>query len=363
MLTDATSPEVRRSGIGGSDSAAICGESPWATPLDVYLSKRGLVEKEQAEAAEWGQILEPTVLRQYALRQGVFVVGRGEEGDVHGWDGEGTSAFGGYGSAAEEYLNTIRDPNRHWRMCHLDGLVIDEKSRRPVRLVEGKTSGSRRGHEWGESGTDEVPQEYVIQAHHNAGVFAASSGLWLPVDIPVLIGGSVWKIFTINPDPTLDQEIFEREQEFWENHILQEEPPPATSRDKKGLSALYPVSEEEKEIIVEAESDLGEAIRDLREDKNRAKMAEDAKVFSENLVKERMQDASVLVGDFGTITWKTGKDRQVVDWKAIALGLEGQDGWAELKALHTTGKSGFRTFRTFFKEVRDDDSNSGTNEV
>ena len=91
MLTDATSPEVRRSGIGGSDSAAICGESPWATPLDVYLSKRGLVEKEQAEAAEWGQILEPTVLRQYALRQGVFVVGRGEEGDVHGWDGEGTS--------------------------------------------------------------------------------------------------------------------------------------------------------------------------------------------------------------------------------------------------------------------------------
>ena len=32
----------RRSGIGGSDAAAILGVSPWRTALDVYSDKRGI---------------------------------------------------------------------------------------------------------------------------------------------------------------------------------------------------------------------------------------------------------------------------------------------------------------------------------
>ena len=30
---------LRRTGIGGSDAAAILGLSPWATPLDIYNEK------------------------------------------------------------------------------------------------------------------------------------------------------------------------------------------------------------------------------------------------------------------------------------------------------------------------------------
>ena len=36
--------ERRRSGIGGSDIAAIIGISPWKTPRDIYLAKKGLAE-------------------------------------------------------------------------------------------------------------------------------------------------------------------------------------------------------------------------------------------------------------------------------------------------------------------------------
>jgi predicted phage-related endonuclease len=54
-------PPIDRTGyIGGSDIAAILGLSPYKTPLDVYLEKRGLWEDGAAgEAARWGTIMEP----------------------------------------------------------------------------------------------------------------------------------------------------------------------------------------------------------------------------------------------------------------------------------------------------------------
>src|SRR5690606_16880012 len=77
----AADPAVRRSGIGSSDAAVVAGLNRWKTTLDLYLEKRGLVEPEPAsEAAEWGTILEPTILREFARRNGVNVVGRGEHG-------------------------------------------------------------------------------------------------------------------------------------------------------------------------------------------------------------------------------------------------------------------------------------------
>src|SRR5690606_18657199 len=77
----AADPAVRRSGIGSSDAATVAGLNRWKTPLDLYLEKRGLVEPEPAsEAAEWGTILEPTILREFARRNGLCVVGRAHDG-------------------------------------------------------------------------------------------------------------------------------------------------------------------------------------------------------------------------------------------------------------------------------------------
>ena len=47
----------RRSGIGGSDIAAILGLSPWKTAVDVWLDKTGQREDDtvgDAEAVRWG---------------------------------------------------------------------------------------------------------------------------------------------------------------------------------------------------------------------------------------------------------------------------------------------------------------------
>ena len=43
---------ARRSGIGGSDIAAICGLSPYQTPYDVWLDKLG--QWETVARLDWG---------------------------------------------------------------------------------------------------------------------------------------------------------------------------------------------------------------------------------------------------------------------------------------------------------------------
>lgn len=61
----------RRTGIGGSDVAAVLGLNPWKTPLDVWNDKLGLSEdKEMSEPAYWGTVLEDTVAKEFQLRTG-----------------------------------------------------------------------------------------------------------------------------------------------------------------------------------------------------------------------------------------------------------------------------------------------------
>ena len=56
--------EVRKSGIGGSEVAAICGLSKWESAYTLWLRKTGQVEDKDLsgnEAVEWGNRLEPVV--------------------------------------------------------------------------------------------------------------------------------------------------------------------------------------------------------------------------------------------------------------------------------------------------------------
>ena len=59
--------EGRRTGIGGSDVAAVLGLNPWKTPLDVWNDKLGLSEdKGMSEPAYWGTVLEDTVAKEFS---------------------------------------------------------------------------------------------------------------------------------------------------------------------------------------------------------------------------------------------------------------------------------------------------------
>ena len=182
----------RRTGIGGSDVAAILGLSKWRTPLDVYLRKRGEgSEQPDNPAMYWGRALEPVVLAAYADETG-HDVRRPEKIIVH--------------------------PTIPYLIASLDGFT-DEP-----RIVEVKTA--RSGNGWGEPGSADVPDDYALQVQH----YMAVTGF--PVaDIPVLIGGSDFRIYTVPADVELQAAMIERCAEFWQRVMDGNPPDPVSYAD------------------------------------------------------------------------------------------------------------------------------------
>lgn len=66
--------EYRRTGIGGSDAAVVCGISRYNSPVELWMEKTGqLPAQETGEAAYWGNLLETLVREEFTKRTGIPV--------------------------------------------------------------------------------------------------------------------------------------------------------------------------------------------------------------------------------------------------------------------------------------------------
>ena len=67
--------KARRSGIGGSDVAAILGLNRYKSALDIYNDKISTEEpkEQQSESAYFGTILEDVVAKEFSKRTGLKV--------------------------------------------------------------------------------------------------------------------------------------------------------------------------------------------------------------------------------------------------------------------------------------------------
>jgi putative phage-type endonuclease len=209
----------RRSGIGGSDAAAVLGLSKWKTPFAVYQEKVGeILETTENEAMLWGKALEPVIRQQYAERTGRAVLVP---------DG------------------MLTHPKHSFMLANLDGFTDDK------RIVEIKTA--RTADEWGEPGTDEVPQAYLIQVQH----YMAVTGF--PVaDVAVLIGGQDFRLYEVPADAELQEMMIEGEAEFWKR-VVDRNPPDATSF--ADVVARY--GRTSNGMVIEASGSIVKAVSDI----------------------------------------------------------------------------------------------------
>jgi putative phage-type endonuclease len=254
----------RMTGIGGSDAAAVLGLSKYKTPLQVYQEKRGEIGPiPDNEPMLWGRVLEPVIRQQYAERTGRVV--RLPEG-------------------------IIRHPSLDFMLATVDGITDDD------RLVEIKTA--RTAQDWGEAGTDEVPQAYLIQVQHYLTVTA------LPVaDVAVLIGGSDFRLYHIEADRELQEMIIYGEAEFWKRVQQGEPPEPVTYAD---VQARFGRSS--REGSVEASQAVLDAISALQ----RIKVAKAELEAQEELAK------GVIMKAMGENDTLTHQGKVLATWKAQA---------------------------------------------
>lgn len=343
MTTEVMAPP-RSSFIGGSDIPAILGLSPYKTPLDVYLEKRGLWEDEAAgEAARWGTIMEPILAREYADRYGVPVLRR-ENGRVILLNaGDFPEAEG------EHLLATLTHPVYPWARGHLDGVGIAE-SGVPRHVCEFKTADSRLGHLWGDEGTDQVPEPYLVQCQW----YMMLAELELS-ELAVLLGGNRFQRYIIRRDQDLIDLMLEQAAEFWHRVETRNAPDPEPGeRGKQSLAHLYPRGHFGKEL--DATPDMLEMAAELHAAREAADTIEHAKMTLENNIKSILGDAVRLnLGPRSYISWKNNKDSIEIDWEAafrdLARTLEEEspaicpEVIEGTIALHTTTKPGPRVFR------------------
>lgn len=168
----------RARAIGSSDAAAAIGLNPYQSAVELWLEKTGQAPPFEGNApTKWGKILEAPVRQEYAEQTGRVVRLPPE---------------------------TLVMPGYPMIVCHPDGVTDD------TRLYEGKTARFPDG--WGEPGTDDIPEHYLVQVQHALMVthFAIA-------DVAVLIGGQDFRVYTIPASPDLQTAILDAELEFWKH--------------------------------------------------------------------------------------------------------------------------------------------------
>jgi len=255
MLTE-KQLKARKSGIGGSEVAAILGISPWKSAVDVYREKTESLPAQQEldinDPRYWGHAHEPQVIKAYEKSTGNTV----------------------------KSVDTLFDKEHPFLMANIDGFTHDRV------VIEAKTTSSTKG--WGDEGTDQIPQYYLTQVAHYAYITDCKH-----VDIAVLFFGNRFKLYRYERNEKLEQAIKAKLIDFWLNNVQKVIPPePKTLAD---VNYLYKAREEP----VTANSETIETINQIRDVSQQIAELKAKKDALEISVKTFMKDNSILLNDDG----------------------------------------------------------------
>jgi len=179
----------RRKHIGGSDMAAILGLSRFRTPYDVWLDKTGQYDgSPESDAAHAGNRFEAAVLDEAQDRLGPL-----------------------------ERNIFLPAPDNLPIAVNLDARII--ATHEPV---EAKTSGlfGALHPDWGEEGTDEIPEEYIVQVQTE--MLCANANL---CHVVAFLGGRGFQMYRVERNRQLTDILVARAVEFWEKHVKANIPP------------------------------------------------------------------------------------------------------------------------------------------
>ncbi len=276
----------RKTYIGGSDLSVILGTNPYKTPIELYkekTSKAAIVEDTKSDAAYWGTVLEQIIAEEYARRTGYYIKKAG---------------------------STYYCDDYSYIACNLDFLAFGKKEDsenfyKGSHILECKTASIYKKEEWGEEGTDQIPQNYLYQVAY----YCAITG-YERVDIAVLIGGQDFRIYRYNKTPKLENELIEVAKKFWNEHVkIKQAPEPIKIQD---VNLLYPGK---KETSIIANDIIVNSLEKLRKIKELKKVTQDKINKYELEIKNFMQDNELLVdtNDNCYVSWKVLTGYNVVD--------------------------------------------------
>ena len=265
--------EKRRTGVGGSDAAALLGVNKYKTRLKVWREKVNGYDPADLEDNKYTE------------------AGTRFENSLREW------------ACDRLKLKIVRSHQQHrhkdfpFMIANVDGLVQGEPA-----IFEAKTTGSRFALDselsgWGPEGSDEVPFLYQAQCQHYM-IVLKRQVCYLGVFFFLEREFCLYRL-ELNRD--LEKSLVNAEETFWKMVSLKEPPPPETIKE---LHDWYPVGYPEQ---VTASEEVTKLVREIQRLKQRIKTEQkslDEVMFQ---VKQYMEDYAELVNQFRdpVATWKS----------------------------------------------------------
>lgn len=254
--------------IGGSDIAAIMGQSRWKTPYRLWAEKTGKIEMpdlSNVESVEMGTRLEQLVADIFSEKTG---------------------------KAVRKAPKTYSHSEYPYLVAHVDRLITGTDE-----LLECKTCSAFKLEEW----ENKIPKEYVLQVIWYLGITGRKRG-W----IACLIGGQKFIYMAIEFDEELFKAMVERAVKFWEM-VQNQTPPLILPEDDEVLGEIY--SEHTDDMMVL--QDLNDRVAYLQEIKMHIDEMTKEKREIETELKTVIADKAGFTTDKYKVTWKSQISRLI----------------------------------------------------
>ena len=270
---------LRRTGIGGSDTGAIMGVSPYKGAFTVWADKQGkLPPLEDNEAMRQGRDLEDYVARRFAEASGLRV--------------------------RHEY-SMLRSVDHPCMLADIDRRIIGERAGLECKTSRDITMARYRNGEY--------PMEYYCQCLH----YLAVTG-WDCWYLAVLVYGTDLLIYKICRDEVMDdiEALIKAEEAFWQNQMVLDQPPAPDALDSTAaaLGSVYP---HEDGTTVCADQDSDQALTDLAALKAQRRSIDRQIIERENQIKAAMGEAEVLAGTSVSATWRSSERTTISKTKLL----------------------------------------------
>lgn len=300
----------RLTGIGASEVAAVVGLSPWATPIDVWRAKIEGRDLEETPAMKRGRLLEPALADWYAEDTG-----------------------------AELRRSPMRRHAKHeFALCTPDRIARKAGDEWPVEL---KTAGIRMIDEWGEAGTDDVPQHYLVQVAWQLACTDYGRG-----DLAALIAGDDFRIYHLHRDAELEGMLIDKVGRFWRDYVETGREPPIDGSDSYSeyLAAKF---RHQRGPMLKGTPEIDSLAQRLFAARAESEAVEAEEKTARQQLEQLIGEAEGVEGGWYRITWRTVKGRTKTDFEAVCTEAGVPN---ELIEKHTTIGAGYRRFLPTLKK-------------
>jgi len=303
----------RKSGIGGSDAAAVLGLNPFMSPLELFEDKRAevVIDEQPTGPMLRGIYLEPVAAELYKEKTGRNI--RKQPLRRH-----------------REHEFMIANVDRQiMRGGDRSEFYVDETGTLEIKCPGLSVMSKVKAHG--------LPDYMIVQLMHYLGVLGYEWGSFC------LFNAERWDIihFDLEADQEFIGSLVEAEEEFWMKYVLTGTPPPENG------AAVPDVPEVKGELsVVDGEEwrKAAEVLQEARELVAAAGELEDSAKADLQAMMTTMKVEAIEIPEFLRIYWRYGKPK--VSWKSTAAALA-EAGKLKVNDYKVTGKAS-RSFSPYF---------------